>query len=163
MRSFAQGTRELEEMIGRGDLVMKVELDQVYAASQHEGMWKSGPLAGHVIKHHPRGGQSHFLSEPLFANAQEYMRLLAAQMLQQDGLIRAAREVVEGLSREVFDKAPREFEDLRNSAHPTVTDNGQLVYDRPPVRGRLSRSALKEKGRRRRAGEGGTARQAVAR
>jgi hypothetical protein len=163
MRSFEQGTRELEEMVGRGDLVMKVEVSQAYAAPQHAGYWVTGPLAGHVIKHHPRGGQSHYLSEPLFAHAPEYMRLLAAQMLQRDGLIRAAREVVESLSREVFDKAPREFEDLRNSAHPTVTDNHEVVYDRPPVRGRLSKSALREKGRRRRAGEGGTARQAVTR
>lgn len=161
MSTFAQGTRELEDMIGRGDLMMRVLVNQAYAAPNHAGFWVTGPLAGHVIKNHPQGGQSHYLSEPLFAKAPEYMRLIAAQLLQRDGLIRAAREVVENLSREVFDKAPRDFEDLRNSAHPTVTDNGEVVYDRPPVRGRLSRAALREKGRRRRAGEGGSRRQKV--
>lgn len=162
MGSFADGTRDLEERVGHGDLVMLVEVDQVYAASQHEGFWVTGPLAGHVIKEHPQGGQSHFLSEPLMLRAPEFMQLLAARMLQRDGLISAAREVVETLAREVFDKAPREFEDLRNSAHPQVIDDGRGAYDRPPVRERLSKEALKEKGRRRRAGEGAGARERVA-
>jgi hypothetical protein len=160
--SFADGTRELERMIGNGDLVMKVEVSQIYAASQHEGGWVTGPLAGHVIKHHPQGGQAHFLSEPLFARAPEFMELLAAHTLEPDGLLFAGRDIVEELSKEVFDKAPREFEDLRNSAHPTVIDDGQVRYDRPPVRDRLSKEALKEKGKRRRAGEGPAKRTKVA-
>lgn len=153
MGTFADGTRELGEMIGHGKLEMVVTVDQVYAAAQEAGMWVTGPNAGKVIKNHPQGGQAHFLSEPLFERAEEFMRLLAAQMLQRDGLIRAAREVVETLSRDVFDKAPREFEGLRNSSHPQVIDDGHVTYDRPPVRKRLSKAALKEKAKRRQLGE----------
>jgi hypothetical protein len=148
MGSFQQGTRELAERIGSGDLVGIVEVDQVYAAVQHEGYWETGPNAGKVIRNHPQGGQAKYLEEPLFANAERYMERLAENVLE-GSLARAMADNMEHLAGEVFDKAPREFEDLRRSAHPIVTDDGETVYDRLPLRPRLSRAALKEKSHRR--------------
>lgn len=153
MARFADRIRELEEIVGHGDLQGKVRVDQVYAAVQHEGYWKTGPLAGVVIRNHPRGGQAKYLQEPLFDQASEYMQRLAGRAFELGGLVSAMRENMEDLSGEVYDRAPREFDDLRDSAHPTVTDGDVLVYDRPPRRARLSDAALREKGRRRRAGE----------
>lgn len=151
---FQQRTADLADMVGHGKLEGKVEVDQVYAAAQHEGVWATGPLAGVVIRNHPQGGQAHFLSEPLIADAPQSMQRLADHTLEPDGLHRAMEDNVEDLSGRVHDKAPREFGDLRDSAHPTVTDDGRTVYDRPPVRPRLSEAALKEKAKRRRLGEG---------
>lgn len=143
MGSFQQGTRDLEEKIGHGKLVGSVVVDQIYSAAQHEGYWVTGPLAGHVIRKHPRGGQAKFLEQPLFEKTDDYMRNLADAVL--DGfLVQAMAENMEDLADEVFDKAPRENDILRNSAHPEVHDDGRLAYDRPPLYPRLSREELKE-------------------
>lgn len=45
----------------------------------------------------------------------------------------------------VYDHAPVEFGDLRESGHPTVTDEGHTTYDRPPLVPRLSEAELREK------------------
>lgn len=147
MRSFAEGTRELEEIVGDGDLVGSVEVNQVYAATQHEGFWATGPNAGVVIRNHPRGGGSHYLSEPLTEKAERYMRNLAGNVYDPGGLTGSMADNMEDLSREVHERAPRETEALRNSAHPAVTDDGHTVYDRPPVVPRLSDADLKSRGR----------------
>lgn len=152
--TFDARIRELADQVGHGKLVGKVIVNQPYAASQEEGYWKTGPLAGVVIKHHPRGGQAKFLADPLKANFPRYFQDMAGQAFQVDGLVRAMHSSVEDLSGFVFQLAPREFEDLRNSAHSSVTDDGKVVFDRPPVRARLSKQALKEKGKLRRLGEG---------
>ncbi len=51
----------------------------------------------------------------------------------------------EHLSGEVARLAPVEFGDLRGSGHPVVTDDGETIYDRPPLVGRLSKEELKAK------------------
>jgi hypothetical protein len=143
MKRFAEGCRELEEKIGHGNLVGSVIVDQVYAASQHEGHWVTGPLAGHVIRRHPRGGQAKYLEQPLFEKAGDYMKNLADGVL--DGfLVQAMAENMEDLADEVHDKAPRENDILRNSANPVVTDDGREAYNRPPVFARLTAGELKE-------------------
>lgn len=143
MRSFDDGCRELEEKVGHGKLAGVLRIDQIYAASQHEGHWVTGPLAGHVIRQHPRGGQAKFLEEPLFAKAEDYMKNLADAVL--DGfLVQAMAENMEDLADEVHDRAPRENDILRNSANPVVLDEDREVYNRPPLWERLSESDLKE-------------------
>lgn len=143
MGTFQEGCLDLEEKVGRGKLTGKVVVNQIYAASQHSGYWVTGPLAGHVIRRHPRGGQSHYLEEPLFAKAEDYMKNLADAVL--DGfLVQAMAENMEDLADEVHDKAPRENEILRNSANPIVLDDGLEAYNRPPLWPRLSDEDLKE-------------------
>lgn len=153
MRSFDEGCDDLERKVGHGKLTGKVTVDQVYAAVQHEGYWLTGPLAGHVIINHPQGGEAKYLERPLFLRVGEYMHNLA-DAVTSGFIVQAMAENMEDLSQQVFEKAPREFEDLRNSGHPTVEDDGHLAYDRAPVRPRLSEAALKEKSKRRALGEG---------
>lgn len=152
MGSLSERTRELQEIVGDGDLVGKVEVNQPYAVPQHEGIWQTGPLAGVVIRNHPQGGGAHFLSEPLTQNAERYMHNLAGNVYEPGGLTGAMADNMEDLSSEVHDRAPRETEALRNSAHPTVTSDGETVYDRPPVVPRLSDADLKNRSRTHRRG-----------
>ena len=113
------------------DISGKVEVNQVYAHYQHE----------HPEFHHPDGGQAFYLRDPLFLKAEEYMRRLAAGALH--GKLRDAMiENVEDLSQEVYQRAPWEFGDLRASGHPTVEEDGALVYDRAPMVRRLSEEEL---------------------
>jgi hypothetical protein len=143
MGSFQQGTIDLAEKIGHGDLVGKLIVDQVYAASQHEGHWVTGPLAGHVIRQHPKGGQAKFLEQPMFEKADDYLKNLADSVLT-GFLVQAMAENMEDLADEVHDKAPRENEILRNSANPRVYDDGHEAYNRPPLFARLTSEELKE-------------------
>lgn len=143
MGSFQQGCADLAEKVGSGKLVGVVTVDQLYAAAQHEGHWVTGPLAGHVIRQHPRGGQAKFLEQPLFEKADDYMHNLADAVL--DGfLVQAMAENMEDLADEVHHKAPRENDILRNSASPKVLDDGREAYFRPPLWHRLSEPELRE-------------------
>lgn len=153
MGTFAARTHELGAMVGEGTLRGRVGVNQVYALAQHSGYWRTGPLAGVRIRKHPRGGKSHFLSDPLQDHHERYLRNLADAVLS-GFLVQAMAENVEHLAGQVHQQAPREFEDLRNSAHPQVLDDRRLAYDRPPARPRLSEAALREKARRKQLGEG---------
>lgn len=129
--TFQQRMAELEERVGHGDLVGRVEVNQVYALAQHSGFWRTGPLAGVVIRNHPRGGKSHFLSDPLHANYRHYMENLAVRALEPEGLHGAMRANVEDLAQHVYDEAPREEDVLRDSALVQVLDRGRIVFERP--------------------------------
>ena len=143
---FSARMEELIEFSGEGDLVGSVVVDQVYAKYQHERM----------DLRHPNGGQAKYLSGPLLENYRAYFSRLADNVLH--GSINGAMEAnVEDLSKEVFDKAPRDFWDLRESAHPRVLNDGMPVYDRPPVVHRLSPGELRVKDRLRAQGLGGGA------
>lgn len=112
----------------------RVEVDQVYAHYQHE----------HPEFHHPDGGQAFYLTEPLYAKADRYLKHIAERAIGQHGLgIREAMiENMEDLSLEVYQRAPWEFADLRASGHPIVEENGTVVYDRKPMVGRLDAAEL---------------------
>lgn len=114
-----------------------VEVNQVYAHYQHE----------HPEFHHPDGGQAFYLKEPLYVKAGEYLVRLARRAITKRGveLRKAMIDNMEDLSLEVFHRAPWEFGDLRASGHPTVEEDGQVVYDRPPMIHRLSEEELKIK------------------
>jgi len=155
MGTFAARMEKLAEMVGDGDLVGKLVVDQRYAAPHERGFWVSGPNAGVQIRNHPQGGKEHFLRDPLLERGPtEYTQRLARMALQEHGLLRAMAENMEDLDRAMHGQAPHLFGDLRNSGHPTVTDQGRLVYNRAPRRHRLTEGALREKSRRNRLGEG---------
>lgn len=119
-------------------VTMEVEVDQVYAHYQHE----------HPEFHHPDGGQAFYLSQPLFAKAKKYLRNVAANVVSKEGythIIDAMRENADDLATEVYNRAPWEFGDLRGSAHPKVTADGEVVYNRPPNVKRLTEQELAEK------------------
>ncbi|HYF73154.1 MAG TPA: hypothetical protein VD864_10060 [Nocardioides sp.] len=143
---FSERMDALMDMVGDGELEGSVVVDQVYALAQHERM----------DYRHPNGGQAKYLSGPLLENVRQYIGRLADAALL-GGLSGAMTANVEDLSKEVFNKAPRDFWDLRESAHPRVVNDGEPVYDRAPTVHRLSPGALKVKSRLKSQGLGGGA------
>lgn len=132
MSTFGDRMAELAEKVGRGKLTGSVEVDQVYAQYQHEGL---------DLKH-PNGGQAKYLGEPLFANTDRYMERLTEAVLDGD-LDQAMIQNMEHLSGEVEKKAPVDIGNLRESGHPVVVSDGVTVYDRAPVQRRLTEQELK--------------------
>lgn len=143
---FTARIDELIEQTGDGALIGSVVVDQVYARYQHERM---------DLKH-PRGGEAKYLVTPLMQRYQQYLHTLARAALDGD-LPSAMADSMEDLSQAVFEKAPREFWDLRESGHPMVNDGNTLIYDRAPVVHRLSEAELTVKSRLRSEGLGGGA------
>lgn len=132
--AFEAKLDELAGMVGDGTLRGAVEVDQVYAQYQHEGL----------DLRHPRGGQAKYLEQPLYAHHRDYVQALADNVLR-GSLVAAMEDNMEDLAGEVYDLAPREFHDLRASGHPTVSSGGTIVYDRPPMVARLTVAQLKAK------------------
>lgn len=131
-------------MDGGEDLVGHVEIDQVYAAYQHEGL----------DLRHPRGGQAKFLEGPLFEGVDSTLSEVAGSFLH-DGGLEGMSDAVEDLSTRAEALTPVEFHDLADSGHPSVTVGDAVVYDRPPVVPRLTEEQLKAKARLRDLGFGG--------
>ena len=135
-QTFEERLDELSERIGHTPVRGAVEVDQVYAQYQHEGL----------DLRHPRGGQAKYLEEPLYAQHRDYLQEIAHRILEE-GPDQPMADVLEQLSGEVFTHAPVEFADLRASGHPTVTRGGVPVYDRAPMQARLTPEQLRAKGR----------------
>lgn len=114
-----------------------VEVNQIYAHYQHEGL----------AFHHPDGGEALYLKTPLFAKAREYLVHIASTAIGKDGvgIIDGMADQMEDLSREVYERAPLEFGDLKGSGHPYVVADGTIVRDRPPNVERLEDFDLKAK------------------
>lgn len=141
--SFDAALAGLAERVGEGTLTGSLEVDQVYARYQHEGL----------DLRHPRGGRAKYLEGPLYERHRDYLQRLADHTL--DGTLSGAmRENMESLATEVYDNAPREFHDLRRSGHPRVRDGEGIVYDRIPEVHRLTRPELRAKAEARRLGFG---------
>jgi hypothetical protein len=120
------------DSVGDGMLIGTVAYDQAYAHRQHEETtWK-----------HPRGGQAHYLSIPLWANMHGYLERIADHTLQEGGPRLGMIVSMELLARESASLAPIEIGTLRGSVHPSVEDNGVVVYDRPPDVPRLPDEVL---------------------
>lgn len=133
---FGERMRQLTERVGAGHLVLNVVVDQIYAKYQE--------LREDL--NHPSGGRAHALQQSLYEQLDQIMRDLADGLLDEDGLQEAGRKAVERIAQRYYETAPFEFGDLRASPHPTVTDGGGLVYDRPPGVHRLTTDELREKG-----------------
>lgn len=137
---FSERLGALSRMMGVGPLDGHVEVDQVYAHYQHEGISR---FTGRPLVYH-RGGGSHYLQGPLFDHWPDYYRAVADELLAEDGdgALRAMKKNVEHLAAQVAIKAPVEFTNLRRSAHPWVTEGGETVYDRKPDQRRLTADEL---------------------
>ena len=130
--TFDERITALMEQVGTGDLTGSVEVNQRYSHWQHEG----------INFDHPRGGQALFLSTPLMERYPAYLEAIAKTVLE-DGGKDAMAASMENLSEAVAALAPVEFANLRASGHPTVTDNGAVVYDRAPLQHRLTEAELR--------------------
>jgi hypothetical protein len=135
---FSKRITELRTTVGKRRISGSVVVDQVYAHYQH----------AHLEFHHPRGGKALYLQAPLMENYRRYLDYYAGTVLD-DGGVRAMIHAVEDLAGigGVFTFAPREFEDLRNSGHPSVTHDDRKIYDRSAHQHRLSEAELKVKSR----------------
>jgi hypothetical protein len=129
--TFNERIDELIARIGVGSVVGTVEVDQVYAHRQHEEL---------DVKH-PQGGGAKYLERPLFENAEFFYQHIADELLES-GVVRPMIENVETLAYKASDAAPRLFGHLKDSMHPSVTDDGAVVYDRPPGTPRIPQQAL---------------------
>lgn len=126
-------------MVGRGHLVGRVVVDQVYAKYQHERL---------DLKH-PRGGGPKYLEGPLFAHYREYLERLAKAVLEGE-LERTMMDCMEALNGSMSAAAPIDHNNLRRSGSPRVTSDGKLVAYRRPQQRRLSEQELRalRRGRR---------------
>jgi hypothetical protein len=135
--TFAEQLGKLRELTGApGRIEAQVVVDQVYAHYQHE----------HVEFRHPVGGQAKYLEAPLMASYRDYLEDYARTVLS-DGGHDAVKRSVEHLSDQVELLAPVEWADLRRSGHPSVSQAGRLLYDRPPKQARLTEEELRAKSR----------------
>lgn len=132
MRFVGEGARKVRELVGKGLLVGKVVVDQVYAKYQHERL---------DLKH-PRGGYPKYLWLALITGKDDYLRTLANSVLTT-GPADGMKSVVEDQDRRLHRFAPVLFSNLRNSGNPQVWDNGSKVYDRPARQPRMSEEQLK--------------------
>lgn len=128
--NFGARLDELERQVGTGTLSFAVEFDQVYAKIQE---------VRDDFKH-PRGGQAHYARDGLLMHTDEYLQTIADHFLEDP--VKGCIEAVEVQARRSENLAPVEYVNLRRSAHPTVTDDGAIVYDRPPDVPRLSDDEL---------------------
>jgi hypothetical protein len=136
--NFGERMSELSRIVGSGDLVGSVVVDQVYAQRQHEDL----------NLNHPQGGQAKYLSQPLMDSRDDYLKRVARTVLE-DGGTGGMRSAMEDLAGEggVAKRAPLLWGDLRRSGHPSVTSDGSTVYDRAPLARRLSEEELRAKAR----------------
>lgn len=132
--TFGDRIDELKAMVGTGDLVGRVVVDQRYAQVQHE----------HLDWNHPRGGQALYLQAPLLENYPHYLQAYADRLLE-DGGEPAMVDAMEDLAEDggVATRAPVLYANLRASGHPIVDSDGRNIYDRPPRQHRLSEEELK--------------------
>lgn len=119
-----------------------VEFDQVYAFNQEVGYWED--FLGHEGPKEMERGHPHFLGGSLTGGSDSFMSTIADHLLH-DGPVPGMIENAERLADVSAAAAPVEFGDLADSAHPQVTDDGGVVYDRPPAVPRLDEHQLAAK------------------
>lgn len=128
---FDRRTNRLEREVGWGKIKASCLVNQPYAQNQHQ--------TDHFK--HPHGGRSHYLGGPLLEHSFELLEGLARSVIRPHGtdLHGEMVDIAETMSRYVFENAPRETGRLAMSGHPKVTDNGRVLYDRPPLSPRMTR------------------------
>lgn len=135
--TFLSRIDELLRRVGDGDLIGSVEYDQAYAKRQHE----------ELDYDHPQGGEAKFLANEVQENHRRYLDDIADRTLR-DGPQEAMEDAVEDLVLGSSKRAPigppqgsggEQGEEiarlhpglLRASGHGKVTDDGEVVYDKP--------------------------------
>ena|GEM_PF-2301693 len=158
--NFDQRMQALRDLVGTGVLEARIMVDQVYARYQdgwgdvndldewvgiitptqtsHGPAGKPGPDFDH-----PRGGHAGYLTETMTQRGPEYVQEWADHLLDEhdtvrDVFIRQSNAIADT----VFIEAPIEYWVLRNSASTKVTDNHDIVFERPALVPRLDQTEL---------------------
>ena len=110
-------------------LIGKCTVDQPYAQKIHEDR---------NMFH--RNGRAGYLGDPLMENALQLVEYLANNTITEAGsdLVGSMSDVAEEMAGYVLTNAPKDTHRLSLSAQPEVSDNGVVVYDRPPIMPRLN-------------------------
>lgn len=116
--TFRERIEELQQQVGSGNLVMRANVHQPYAAAEHNREYYR----------HPRGGGPRYLQIPFEAEHGQQVEMLAASFPE---LTRGAIEAVGKFDDWVQNNAPVEQDVLRNSTNLYVEDNGSDVYSKP--------------------------------
>jgi hypothetical protein len=117
--TFVARIDELQEKVGRGDLTLRVNVHQAYAAAEHVRMYYR----------HPRGGMANYLEMPFESEHGDMLRILADGVLED--LNAAAIDAVGKFEEWVREFAPVMSETLRDSCNLYVEDNGGQIYEKP--------------------------------
>lgn len=121
--SFDERMAHLSREVGTGTLTARCEVDQDYAQDQHETPYRH------------RVGAYNYLRGPFLAAGLELIESLAPHAVTPEGssLVDGMSDIAEKMSGYVLENAPKDTGKLSTSGHPTVIDNGVIVYDRPPI------------------------------
>jgi len=118
--TFNERIRILQEEVGEGDLELKLNVHQPYAAAEHNRTYYK----------HPQGGMSGYVEIPFQAEYPHMLQRLADSVITDRGsnLRPEAIEAV-GMFEDMIDWwAPVLTGVLRDSCNLTVTDNGHVLY-----------------------------------
>lgn len=124
MGTFDERIAHLDREVGVGTIVAKCEVDQPYAQIQHQN-----------VNYRHNDGRAFYLGGPLFESSLSLVQGLSSRAITPTGSdIRAGMiDVAEWMAEQVFLNAPKDTGRLSESGHPTVRDNGLVIYDRPPI------------------------------
>ena len=124
MGTFDERVAHLGREVGVGHIVAKCQVNQPYAQDQHE-----------TITYRHTNGRARYLGGPLFENAIRLVEELSDKVLTPTGsdVKGGMIDVAEWMAQQVAINAPKETGRLSESAHPSVHDNGLVIYDRPPI------------------------------
>lgn len=132
--TWEEAFARLDAAVGGGDIVAKCVVDQEYAAIQHEK----------ESYDHPGGGGMDYLGGPLRERATEELAKVSTHFLTATGsnlrfgMSRWADRMVEYVN----ENAPRLDHILRESGAPSVIDEGEVVYHRPPRHERVRKTGM---------------------
>jgi hypothetical protein len=130
LQKFDRRMAHLEREVGWGKITAKCVVNQPYAQNQHQ--------TDH-FRH--TNGRSHYLGGPLLEHAFELIEGLARAAITPLGtdIHGEMVDIAETMSRYVWENAPKDTGRLSMSGHPSVSDNGRLIYDRPAIAPRMTR------------------------
>lgn len=126
--TFNRRMDSLMREVGIGHITAGCTVDQPYAQNQHQSVWFK----------HPHGGRAFYLGGPLLEHAFELLEELSRRVITPNGsMLRLGMiDIAETMARYVLENAPKETGELSLSGHPWVTDDGVIIYDRPPIAAR---------------------------
>lgn len=139
-KTFDEGIDELRAMVGGGTMTGTISVNQIYAHYQDSGFGPHGTPA--ALFKHPRGGEAAYLSGQMPERRDEVISAWARNIF--DGALAATTiRLLQSFAEQVFLRAPREFEILRNSTSLKLENHGRVEFLEPALMPRLSDPELK--------------------
>ncbi len=145
-KTFSEGVRELKEIVGTGTLKGRISVNQIY--SHYQDGTTATDVPGHgphgkpsIAFDHPRGGEAGFLSNQMVQRRYEVMAKWADNLLR-GRVIPETIAIMQSIRDQVYLRAPREYDILRNSTSLRLQQRGEVLMDAPAMMPRLSQAEL---------------------